>query len=165
MIPVMRTGLLEGESPAMDDAAAQVHALMLAFSKEAVIVAGRCTCAEGRKVVKPVDMRDALMYCARTFFQRSDEDLQQRVEDATQDLEEDERREDEDDSEDEDEEEATASTEEDEEETIDPSIIEPQDVALRRNVKTVAAHWHLWAPTDPVHVLIKRAIDAVPCGA
>jgi len=152
----MRTGLLEGETtPAMDDTSSQVYALMLAFSKEAVVVAGRCTCAEGRKVVKPEDMRDALMYCARTFFQKSDEDLQQRVEDATQELEE------EDESEDD---EATASTEEDDEEPIDPSIIEPRDVALRRNVKTVAAHWHLWTPTDPVQVLIKQAIDAVPCG-
>ena len=146
----MRTGLLK-ETLRNGRRCSQVYALMLAFSKEVVIVVDDA-CAEGRTVVKPVDMCEALMYCARTFFQRSDEDLQQRIEDATQDLEE---------SEDEDDE-ATASTEEEEEETIDPSIIEPRDVALRRNVKTVAAHWHLWAPTDPVHVLIKQAIDAVP---
>ena len=84
MLPTMRTGLLEGiavdENDPMKQTVARVHALMLAFSKEAIIVAGRCTCAEGRRVVKAEGMRDALKYCARTFFEQSDEDLRARVE-------------------------------------------------------------------------------------
>ena len=50
----------------------------------------------------------------------------------------------------------------DEEEDGEEEEPDPSDVQLSRNVDTVVEHWHLWTPDDPVHALIKRAIDNTP---
>ena len=157
------------EDPRVQQMLTQVQALMLAFSREAIVVAGRCTCAQGRNSVSAKDMRDALMYCARTFFQKDDADLRTRVDEAVQFMNEADGEEEEDgeegyDSEEEEEEEeedkenATGSTDQ-----TDLTEISSSDVQLRRNVQTVVNTWHLWSPTDPVHVLVKNAIDNTPC--
>lgn len=146
------------DDPRLEQMLTQVQALMLAFSREAMVVAGRCTCAQGRSSVSATDMRDALMYCARTFFEKDDADIKALVDEAVQLM--DEADSDEDDEGDEDSEE---SEDEDATETIDQPKPSPRDVQLRRNVQTVVKAWPLWTPTDPIHVLVKNAIDNTPC--
>ena len=75
----MRTGLLTGDDAdhALGDT---VTALLRVFMKSTVTVAGRYTLACGRHDVTANDMRNALMYSARTFFERDDQDLAQIVE-------------------------------------------------------------------------------------
>lgn len=158
MIPQMRTGLI-GE---VDESAGAKHmetvaATLRIFMKDAIRVAGRYTIACERREVTDRDMKLALMYCARTFFQRSDNEL---AEDVTNErlLMEDES----DDGEESDEEEEESGEEEsgeEEEEDLTPTDADRQ---LRRNVDTVAQHWCRWDPEDPVHILIKRAIDNTP---
>merc|ERR1711965_299075 len=101
------------------------------------------------------DMRGALMYCARTFFDKADDDLHARIERAVSLL-------DESGSGDE----STTVSDDDEEpgdrEPLDDATA--SDNALAGHVKIVVANWHKWEPTDPVHVLVKNAIDCTPRG-
>ena len=156
----MRSGLM-GEvpdEPGIDIEAIQM--LMLAFSREAMVVAGRCTVADRRNTVTALDMKQALMYCARTFFEHSDDELVRRINEARELM----AGEDEDEDEDEEEEEEEEEEDEDEDETgCTETPVSPRDVALRRNVETIATHWHLWNPSDPMHLMIKRSIDNTPC--
>ena len=132
-----------------------VIALMRAFMKDAIVVAGRYTRAQGRNSVSGVDMQCALKYCARTFFQRDDYDLADVVRREHEELQ--------GESSTDEQEESTGDTEE---ETGDgetyTGVPEPSDVQLARNVDTVVQHWGAWQPDDPVHALIKRAIDNTP---
>ena len=162
MVPTtLRTGLVGEE---VDDGAAEttVIALMRVFMKDAILVAGRCTCAQGRRTLTGEDMQRALKYCARTFFERDEQDLSEVLERERREMdeedEEDDGEEDEEDDEEDDEENDEEDDEEDEGEEYqgDP---DPSDVQLSRNVDTVVEHWHRWTPDDPVHALIKRAID------
>lgn len=167
MIPsTIRTGLVGeiGESTEYTDT---VVALLRVFMKDAIVVAGRYTCAQGRRSVSGTDMQRALKYCARTFFQRDDNDLADVVRCEQEEM----RNESTDDeAESTDDEEATdadvESTEESDEEDTEVEneetyngVPEPSDVQLASNVDTVVQHWDEWHPDDPVHALIKRAID------
>tara|TARA_X000000368_G_C22603978_1_gene524998 strand:- start:217 stop:564 length:348 start_codon:yes stop_codon:yes gene_type:complete len=114
-------------------------------------------------------MRRALKYCARTFFQRDDNDLADVVRCEQEEMQNESTS---DDAESTDEEEATdddvESTDDTEEEGDGENeetytgVPEPSDVQLARNVDTVVQHWDTWYPEDPVHALIKRAIDNTP---
>jgi Mg-chelatase subunit ChlI len=172
MLPTqLRTGLVgETETSELEQNAVETTiALLRMFSREALLVAGRVVAARGERVVKEGDMRDALMYCARTFLQQTDERvLAARVQEEVQNMrdesdEEDGEESDEDSDEDSDEEagEETESGEEGggEEGGDDAAPPSPKDVALARHVRAVVATWSQWHPTDPVHAMLKRAID------
>ena len=136
----------------------QVIALLRVFMKDSIVVAGRYTRGQRRREVSGDDMRKALMYCARTFFEQDELETkvdQERVEmDEEESDEESEEGEEEEGEESEGEEEGEES--EGEEETEEAHA---RDVQLVKHVDTIAQHWHLWQPQDPVHQLIKRAID------
>jgi len=160
MIPsTIRTGLV-GEVEEGTEHTDTVIALMRVFMKDAIVVAGRYTCAQGRNSVSGADMQRTLKYCARTFFQRDDNDLAdvvRREQEEMQNESTDEEEESEDDDDD-----ATDEEDEGEEDETYTGVPEPSDVQLARNVDTVVQHWDAWHPEDPVHVLIKRAIDNTP---
>ena len=161
MIPsTIRTGFV-GEVEENTEHVETVIALMRVFMKEAILVAGRYTCAQERNSVTAEDMQRALKYCARTFFQRDDNDLAEvvRCEQEAM-LEEETDEEGESEEEEESEEEGESDGEEDEKYT--GATPDASDVQLARNMDTVVAHWDKWNPQDPVHVLIKRAIDNTP---
>lgn len=167
MIPSnIRTGLV-GEVEESTEHTDTVIALMRVFMKDAIVVAGRYTCAQGRNSVSGVDMQRALKYCARTFFQRDDNDLadvvrreQEEMQNESTD-EEDESTDGDEGETDEDAESTDESEGEGEEDTYG-GVPDPSDVQLARNVDTVVQHWEAWQPDDPVHALIKRAIDNTP---
>jgi hypothetical protein len=152
----LRTGLV-GE--VADDAAREttdtVLALMRVFMRDALVVAGRYTLARRRRRVGGRDMRAALMYCARTFFERDDAALARAVADEARAMA------DESDGESEASESEASEGEsgESEDAAAEPT---PADLALATHVDRIVATWPLWAPTDPVHVLIKEAIDRTP---
>lgn len=159
MLPTtLRAGLV-GDVDAGDDAHVDVvMGLMRAFAKDALVVAGRYACGSGRRAVTATDMRGALMYCARTFFEQDDSALAARVRDEVVEMNEGDT--DETDSE------AAGGTETDSEEADEEGEGEaaadappPSDARLVRHVDAIVAAWPQWHPDDPVHVLIKRAID------
>ena len=153
----MRTGLMgEVEASAEErQMLDQVLALLRVFMKDAIVVAGRYTQGHKRREVTGDDMRKALMYCARTFFEQ--DGLEGKVESERVEMEEEEEESGEEESgEEESGAEESGEEESDEEEGEEP---EARDVQLVRHVDTIAQHWHLWQPTDPVHQMIKRAID------
>lgn len=167
MIPsTIRTGLV-GDVEESTEHTNTVIALMRVFMKDAIVVAGRYTCAQGRNSVSGVDMQRALKYCARTFFQRDDNDLADVVRREQEEMQ-NESTDQEDESTDGDEgmtDEDAESTDESEgegEEDTYAGVPDPSDVQLARNVDTVVQHWDAWQPDDPVHALIKRAIDNTP---
>ena len=186
--PTMRAGLV-GDIEASDaerDVVDTVGGLMRAFATDACVIAGRYACAHRRRVVSGDDMRRALMYCARTFFEKyGDNELiervQREIDDESGDEEEGESGEGGEDSgeeeegesgegigdEDEEEGESGESGESGEEscDESDPDATpDESDTQLARHVDVIAQTWHLWEPDDPVHRLIKEAIDntAVP---
>lgn len=169
MIPsTIRTGLV-GEVREGTEHTDTVIALMRVFMKDAIVVAGRYTCAQGRNSVSGTDMQRALKYCARTFFQRDDADLADVVRREHEEMQNESTDEDEESTDDEEAtDEEVESTEESEEgedeehEETHTGVPEPSDVQLARNVDTVVQHWDAWNPEDPVHALIKRAIDNTP---
>ena len=150
-------------------------ALLRVFSKEACDVAGRCSLAEGRNEVNGRDMRNALMYCARMFFQKEDEELVRRINSELSEMREEESDEEEEStldaerssesSEGTEETEETADTEEDHDAAKDEGeerVPDEADIRLAKAVTTIVSTWSLWEPTDPVHQMIKRAIDNTP---
>lgn len=160
MIPsTIRTGLVGDVEESTDDTNT-VIALMRVFMKDAIVVAGRYTCAQGRNSVSGADMQCALKYCARTFFQRDDNDLADVVRREQEEMQ-NESTDEEDESTDEEDESTDESEGEGEEETY-AGVPDPSDVQLARNVDAVLQHWDAWQPDDPVHALIKRAIDNTP---
>ena len=77
----MRTGVL-GEGDASEDEVQTMMtaaALLRTFAKDACDVAARYACAHRRREVTGSDMRSALMYCARTFFEQDDATLSTRI--------------------------------------------------------------------------------------
>jgi hypothetical protein len=167
MIPfTIRTGIV-GEVEESTEHTNTVIALMRVFMKDAIVVAGRYTCAQGRNSVSGEDMQHALKYCARTFFQRDDNDLADVVGREQEEMRNETTSDEEESTDDEgiaDEDvESTDETEEEEGEgEIYARVPEPTDVQLARNVDTVVQHWNAWHPEDPMHALIKRAIDNTP---
>jgi hypothetical protein len=172
-LPTLRAGL-HGDAPpskAEADTTDTVLALLRLFMKEAIVVSGRCAIARGRRCVSGADMRGALMYCARTFFERDAADMERRLHDEAEAM----RREEEEGEESGEEEEGEESGEEEgsgeesgasegsgEGGEAPPSPPSPRDVALARHVEAIVQSWPLWRPTDPVHQMIKRAIDGTP---
>lgn len=182
MLPsVLRTGLgTGGADPAEAGAVETTVALLRVFSKEALGVAGRMTAARRGRVVKEHEMRHALKYCARTFLQQWDEaTLAARIaaEREAMAAESDDEGEGEGESDgstaptaDDASDGSTAPTDDDatdEDEALPADApVSPRDEALVRHVATIVAGWPRWAPTDPVHAMLKRAIDATDaqCG-
>jgi hypothetical protein len=165
MIPHMRTGTVgfvdEEDTSHLDTVAATLRV----FMKDAIRVAGRYSIACNRKEVCGNDMKLALMYCARTFFERDDDTLLTHVaheRELMAEEEEEEGEEGDDEDEDEDEEGDEEEGDEDEEGEEEDLTVTPADIQLRHNVDTVAKSWTLWEPDDPVHQLIKRSIDNTP---
>lgn len=158
----MRTGLVD-EATTGDHEARVVVALLRTFSRDALRVAGRYAHGSDRDTVTGRDMHAALKYCARTFFEKDDAELNRSVERELREMEE----EDEESSgeEDEDEDEGASDGEcgeEDEDGGAQQYRGSVSDVDLVRRVDAIVDCWHLWAPDDPVHQLIKRAIDSTP---
>lgn len=176
MIPSMRAGLGGANEP-IDAARAElietVAALMRVFMREAITVAGRYTIGAGRRRVRAIDMRAALMYCARMFFQeQSDEGLRASVEreralmleESSSDEETDEDGEDLADADTPSEAEESsegASDEEEGDDDVEEAATE-QDRGLVRRVDAIVSGWEHWHPTDPVQCMIRRAIDNTP---
>lgn len=185
--PTMRAGLV-GDIEASDaerDVVDTVGGLMRAFATDACVIAGRYACAHRRRVVSGDDMRRALMYCARTFFEKYGDDelverVQREIDDERGDEEEGESGEDSGEEEegesgedsgeeeegesgegigDEEEGESGESGEESCDESDPDATPDESDTQLAKHVDVIAQTWHLWEPDDPVHRLIKEAID------
>ena len=128
-----------------------VIALMRVFTKEACEIAAICAAERGTRHIDGENMRRALMYVSRTFFQnKSDEELNDIVQAELVQMDESTETEDTEDS---------ASEEEDANDKRD-GVVTVTDSGMLRRVAAVAECWSLWKPTDPVQQLLKRAIDA-----
>lgn len=168
-VPAMRSGLLDEAGTSDESSLITVAALLRTFSKEACDVAARYTRAKGRKLITGRDMRYALMYCARTFFSMEQSDLETRVqeevlamqEESTDDEEvsTDEEGEDEGGEEEEEVEATSPAPPNDEEGGHYTGTVDEADRKHAARVDKVVEVWHLWNPDDPVHKLLKRAID------
>ena len=155
MIPAqLRTGLLAADDDGDDDdTTAKFVALLRMFTKEGVEVAARYVHACGRNEVSGDDMRKALMYSARMFFQKEEEQLRGMMEAELEEMDA------------EAEEESEGEEDEDEENEEDEGaegevVVDERDRRFAKNVDTVCALWDRWEPDDPVSALIKRSIDA-----
>ena len=142
-------------------------ALLRMFAKDSVTIAGRYTRAKRRRCVKARTMRKSLMYCARTFFNQDDQTMQNRINEEIQLMNEEEDESDGEEGEEEEEEGEEEEEEEDEEgeeEGSEECIEEPSpiDLALVDHVDKIDETWNSWKPTDPLHAMLKRAIDATP---
>lgn len=147
----MKTGLVDEEIESHAPVVNTVLALLRVFSKDAIDVSARVAIVDERTVIQGHHMKEPLMYTARTFFQNhSDEDLAQLVSNEMEEMEEEESEEEEGEEEEGEEEEGIAD--------------EPTDAdrQLARNVQQIVKTWDKWEPTDPVHILIKKAIDDTP---
>ena len=90
------------------------------------------------------DIQCSLKYCARTFFERDDADLQAIVREELERM-----REEEDDDGEEDEEEEEGEEEDEEDENPTNNVADESDVQLARHVDAIVKTWHLWEPVDP----------------
>jgi histone H3/H4 len=172
---LLRTGIVGEDASAVDDTTlTTVAGLLRAFSKEACVVAGHYTQGKGRRNVTGHDMKCALMYCARTYFSNDVKDLSDRLqteieamreedEEESGEEEDDESGEEEDDESGEEEDEESGEEEDEGEEVEEEECKrDPKDVQLARNVDCIVNVWDKWQPEDPVHQLLKRAIDNTP---
>lgn len=169
MPAVLRTGLFGASSDASDGSLRTALGILHAFAAEACRVSGKYAHAHGRRRVTGDDMQRALKYCARTYFSKPQDELEADLDDAR-------RWQDEEDGEEEGEEEGEEglkeeAEEEDEEESEEESEDEvfrgtasPETVRTAARVDAVAEAWARWRPDDPVHQLIKRAIDRTDAG-
>ena len=169
MIPVMRTGLI-GEVTGSDDEERPkviVIALLRIFSKHALRVAADYTTQQNEKEVKGITMKKSLQYCARMFFNDHDpETLEQMVQDEIYIMEEEDEEESDEESDEEEEGEEEGQGEEEGEEEEEEEEEEEgsyrSDPNIVSKVNRICDSWANWNPTDPVHILIKRAIDHTP---
>ena len=155
----MRTGLLDEGNLRTDAAVDDIIALLAAFQREALVVAGRYTLAKRRRTVTAPDMKASLQYVARTFFERNEQELSTMMARERTAMEEDEEGESEEESE---EEESDDQESEEGEDDVPDAVATDSDRALARHVDVIATSWHLWNPDDPVLQMIKRAIDQTP---
>ena len=177
----LRTGfdlVGDGGSAAGDAFERNMGALLLLFAEDAMRIGGSCAIAEGRRVVTEEDVRAAMKYVARTFFESAD--LEARFPQACADLDAMDDDEDEDESDDEgeeyegeDDDDEEDDEEDDDDEEEDDGEGEPVDASernaareLKAKVDACVATWHAWAPTDPAEAFLKRHIDAADakCG-
>ena len=83
MVPSnLRTGLdlvEEEEEEGEEEIVTEFIALMRVFTKESIGVAARYTGAHRRTEVPGADMKKALMYCARMFFQKEASEMAKKL--------------------------------------------------------------------------------------
>ena len=164
----MRTGLLEGSGGDEElwNLLKPFAATMRVFSEDASVVAGRYTLACGGNEVDGATMCKALKYCARTFFEQRQEELEERVQKELalmEEEEEEEEGEEEGEEEEEEEEEGEGEEEEGEKKEEEESYeVTDKDKRLVQHVNTIVETWSLWNPTDQFHIMIKNAIDNTP---
>jgi histone H3/H4 len=164
---LLRTGIVGEDASAVDDTTlTTVAGLLRAFSKEACVVAGHYTQGKGRRKVTGHDMKCALMYCARTYFSKDDKDLSDRLQTEIEAMREEDEEESGEEEDDESGEEEDDESGEEEDEGVEVEEEEckrdPKDIQLARNVDCIVNVWDKWQPEDPVHQLLKRAIDNTP---
>ena len=154
-----------------------VIAALRVFAKDGMITAARYATGQDREEITGQDMRKGLMYQARKFFEQPDDVLHERVREEVQRMEEEEEEDEGEEGEEEEGEEEEGEEEEGDEEEGDEeegegeegdeeegdeeedSMTLEQCRRLVVHVDTICSHWHLWNPEDPVHRLIKHAID------
>ena len=167
---MLRSGFDAHVEDADNGTVTTVIALLRVFALDASTIAGKYAEAHGRSVVTGNDMRSALMYCARTFFEQEDGTLATRVQEEVVRMNEEEEGEESEESEADEEhdngdEDSESEKSEDDEETGETGGGEHgENPRLVRHVNAIVETWHLWCPEDPVHQLIKRAIDSTTKG-
>lgn len=162
---LLRSGIVGEDASVVDDTTlTTVAGLLRAFSKEACVVAGHYTQGKGRRKVTGHDMKCALMYCARTYFSKDDKDLSYRLQTEIEAMREEDEEESGEEGDEESEEEEDEGEEEEEEDEGEEEQCkrDPKDVQLAHNVDCIVNVWDKWQPEDPVHQLLKRAIDNTP---
>lgn len=154
----MKTGFSMNTSDDEDEAKGRFIAttmgLMQVFSEEALKTAAHYVIGSGRTDVTDEDILKALKFQARMFFQRVD-DLEGRVEEATQEILESLDSEEEDESDEE-------SDEEYESDSDDMEIDDDEKKECTRivyQVDSIVKSWDKYNPDDPILQFIKRAID------
>lgn len=139
----------------------KVGSLMMVFARDAMQTASEYAIGCGRRTVKVSDVHKALKYQARMFFQNNDSNLEERVEKSYKELLEYEGEEDESE-----EEEGEEGEDEDEEGEDDEELSPVDDETLEKSKRTVrhvdhvCSVWHLYNPSDPLMLGIKKAVDA-----
>jgi hypothetical protein len=134
-----------------------VASLMRVFVKEALQVAGQYVHAQHRHTVDAVDMQKALKYVARTFFEKEDSALTKSVEEEIDIMENESETESGEESSNDCEESADSESAGSESAEQGPCAL--ADVQLARRVDGICLHWDMWKPEDPIHQLLKKAID------
>ena len=158
----MKTGfnLLEEDrfDPVQLDFLQKTVSIMSILTKEAMRTSERFCTACGRNTIAGKDMYYALMYEAHEFFNKNIEDdfLNQLEKERTHTYETDEES-DMSDEEDNGEEEGNGEEEENEEYTT--QLVREEDREFHSKVLNYANEWETWFPDDPVHMLLKNAID------
>ena len=170
MVPSsLRTGLdlvEEEEEEGEEETVTEFIALMRVFTKESIGVAARYTGAHRRTEVTGADMKKALMYCARMFFQKEASEMAKKLQIERDEMSLEEEGEEEEGEEEEGEEEEGEVEEGEEEEGEEEERVFQGEVAdserrFAKNVETVVECWSRWEPQDAVSALIKRSIDKV----
>ena len=162
---VLRTGLFGASSDASDDSLRTALGILHAFAAEACRVSGKYAHAHGRRRVTGDDMQRALKFCARTYFSKPQDELEADLNDARRWQDEEEGEEgSEDGEEEESEEEGEEESEEESEDEVFRGTASPETVRTAARVDAVAEAWARWHPDDPVHQIIKRAIDRTDAG-
>lgn len=158
---LLRSGFDTHVEDADNGTVTTVIALLRVFALDASTIAGKYAEAHGRNVVTGNDMRSALMYCARTFFEQEDGTLATRVHEEVVRMNDEEEGEESEESEDDEEyDDSDSEKNEDDEGTGETGGGENgENPRLVQHVNAIVKTWHLWCPEDPVHQLIKRAID------
>ena len=77
----IKSGLIDGadSSTQEQETITIVLGILRSFAKEACVIAATYVHTQGRQNVRADDMCKALKFCARTFFQKEDSDLKQRL--------------------------------------------------------------------------------------
>lgn len=176
MIPSMKTGLLDADDD--ESVPATIAALLRLFATESCTVACKYVHADRRGAVEGADMKKALQYVARTFFEQSDQELYARVSRELERMEDESSDESSDEGSDEGSDESGCDDGESRSSASDAQCKSdsedcrsgsrspsPATCAVARHVDDVDKVWHLWSPDDPVQRLIKTAIDKVPVPA
>tara|TARA_B100001057_G_scaffold484610_1_gene562925 strand:+ start:143 stop:700 length:558 start_codon:yes stop_codon:yes gene_type:complete len=177
----LKTGFDIVEDLALDtNTSHTIVSLLSIFQEDALITAGQYTIGCGRKNVKAIDMKKALMFQAKYFFEQGDT-LDTKFSERMRDLEENNEESDEEESgseeesggeeeeesgdeEESDEEESDEEEEKSDEEQTKVTDAEKQKYAsVVANVDRVYNEWDDWNPTDPILCTIKRSINAVSC--
>ena len=137
--------------------------IMSVLSEEALKTSERFAKACGREVVTADDMHHALMYETHEFFEKDIErrfltrlqEERQHTYETDDESEEDERE-----GDDEDERESEENEEsEKNKESFTTDCCVPSERSFHAKVLRYADEWNQWTPEDPVHILMKNAID------